>query len=408
MMVESYKKNQESGVASELIRDVWQVQILIHDDPNDETDGITKTPWLWESFALHPYTLMKWWKAVKEIGLPDGECICQKIETYTQGNEKEPDNKLETRCRWVPVKGEGEFLQTTMIVIPKKLASYDDDMGFMLLDGTTEGGSYQSAKRSGQHSQRPYKGSHQRSYQEHIFGLLKAYESHIQYETFYVVDRLEQAMSLPPGTIDHARRMAIACHDLGKLDQKWQQWARNWQAYVKRNDKSYEAPEESYFFAKTDYDDTKEQREAQRHIQPKRPHHACESVMLGRILIGDSLGVTKENAEKRAVLRATCAAIARHHTSQAEHYKQTKLNKHARTAVEEVLQKVRTTWSYDIEKLDLVLDKEEDFKNLKSPIITLPPSEKDPAPEEIFEFLLYCVIVRALRLADQRADIGQE
>src|SRR5207302_11269132 len=59
---QSLNKNDRS-VVSTLIRDVTQVQVIIHDDPNE---AITTEPWKWQSFALHPGSLAGRWQALQE------------------------------------------------------------------------------------------------------------------------------------------------------------------------------------------------------------------------------------------------------------------------------------------------------------------------------------------------------
>src|SRR5207302_265943 len=135
-----------------------------------------------------------------------------------------------------------------------------------------------------------------------------------------------------------------------------------WQQLVHSQPKSlYRLPDQNYFFAKTDFDYSSPQRELQKQVKNHRPHHACESVMLGMRLIAESLEVAT-NQERRPVLTAICGAIARHHTSDASHYGVTTLDATARTIAEEAIQSARldAAWSYDIAKLDLHISKEGD------------------------------------------------
>ncbi len=406
MIVESFKA-YNPGVTSELIRDVAQVQVLIYDDPKDPTNGITETPWLWQSFGIHPGSLAKWWKAINDTNVPDVEWVCKKIEIYEEDSQ-EPDNRPRTKCTWVDITNPSQILAATLVVVPRRLASYNDKIGFMLLDGQSVGGNYQSVKREVGHGQIAYKKSVQQNYQDHIFGLLAAYESHIQHEMGYIALHLEQAMHLPEGIIDHTMRLAIACHDLGKLGKQWQQWARSWQTYVmKMLEKTYQLPAKGFLFAKTEYDYSARQKEWQHLMLLKRPHHACESVKLGRELIGDSLGITKsEGKEKLPVLRAACTAIARHHTSQAREYSKIELAEGASSVVDEVLRQVSVhkTWSYDVSRLKARIDKDGDLSASVYHLLTEPDGEEEDW-NNILETLLYFVVVRALRLADQRAGL---
>src|SRR5450759_5067322 len=142
---------------------------------------------------------------------------------------------------------------------------------------------------------------------------------------------------LEEGTIDHAIQLAIATHDLGKLDAQWQRWARAWQRllYAKKQwSRPYQEQDPSFFFAKTDYDyRSNEQREWQKELSIKRPKHACESVMAGRRLILHSLVVDSIASPNYAVARAVCSAVAHHHTPTAHDYGTTNISKGAKAAV---------------------------------------------------------------------------
>lgn len=215
-------------------------------------------------------------------------------------------------------------------------------------------------------------------------------------------------MALPGGIVDQAVRLAIACHDLGKLDRRWQSWAQAWQTLLweQQGRPPYQLPTSSFCFAKTDNNYSRQQRELQRKVNPKRPHHACESVAVGRKLIGASLGITTTSGKEYIpVLRAICGAIARHHTSQASEYGTAILNENALKAAEEALQVTHQgkEWNYQVSLLDSSISKGDDLapSTASKPKLTRPEWESGRSGE--LETWLYFVIVRALRLSDQRA-----
>ncbi|HEY6285188.1 MAG TPA: HD domain-containing protein [Ktedonobacteraceae bacterium] len=218
---------------------------------------------------------------------------------------------------------------------------------------------------------------------------------------------MEKEMGLSNGIIDQAIRLAIACHDLGKLNQTWQQWALSWQILVREKQKRdpYQLPDQTYCFAKTDYNYSRQQRQWQKEVQPKRPTHACESVAIARNLIGTSLGITKTGGKERLpLLRAACGAIARHHTSQASKHGTAILNERTRKAAEEALKAAHqgAEWTFDPSQLVTHIHKENDLmpSNAGNTKLTLPSFGQR---QEELETWLYFVIVRALRLSDQRA-----
>lgn len=411
---ESWNTNDRS-VSSALIRDVAQVQILIHDQPGEQ---IKETPWLWESFGMHPHSLgsAKRWAALQERG-KDLEWVCQEAlpvpekELGSDGMDG-VDQRRPVPYHWQLVTTPATFAKTLFVVFPSHLARYDDTLGFVLLDGQldVEANGYQSKKLDKRRSGSEMMGSQRTSYQGHITGLVGAYNAGIAEDLHFLVRQVEQAMELKPGTVDQAIRLAIACHDLGKLDQQWQAWAFAWQTLVyKEQGRNYEftLPYPAYCFAKTDNRYTAQYRQLQEKVTPKRPHHACESVAIGRKLLRDSLGVVEgAQRENEPVVRAVCGAIARHHTSQAHEYKPVTLSSHALEAAGEALRIAHQgqSWSYDAGLLRPQVAKGGDLapETASSPLLTRPTL--DDGQEGKLEALLYFLIVRALRLSDQRAD----
>jgi CRISPR-associated endonuclease/helicase Cas3 len=409
---ESFNTNHR-GTPSTLIRDVSQVQILIHDDPGT---AIQETPWRWQSFSMHPDSLVnsRRWRALQEqAARSDVGWICKEAKPVLEEQENPDgadgtDNRQKTRYIWDVVTNPESIRQALIIALPPQLARYDDQLGFVLLDGQLglEPNDYQSSLLPALTPDYEKGGSEQTSYQKHIAGLVHAYNTGIKNEIAYIAHKLEQEMGLSNSIVDQAVRLAIACHDLGKLNQTWQQWALSWQKLVREKLRRgpYQLPDQSYCFAKTDYNYSREQRQWQKEVQPKRSTHACESVAIARNLIGTSLGITKtEGKDRLPVLRAVCGAIARHHTSQASKHGTAILNERARKAAEEALKVAHqgAAWTYNLSLLVMHIPQENDLvpSNSQNPKLTLPAYGR----QDELETWLYFIIVRALRLADQRA-----
>lgn len=409
---ESFNTNQR-GVASTLIRDVSQVQILIHDKPEE---AIKEDPWRWQSFSMHPTALTsaKRWEALQELAHKWRlDWVCKEAQPIVEATAEDADsvdNRQKTSYMWQPVTNREVIPQALVIALPCQLARYDAELGFILLDGTLElkPNGYQSAPLQVQSHDYESMGSRQTSYQDHIDGLVQAYNAGIKEQLDYVSRKLEQEMGLPSGMIDHAIRIAVACHDLGKLNQQWQEWALAWQKllYEQQKRPAYALPNPSFCFAKTDNNYSPWQNQLQSQVTPKRPHHACESAAIGRGLIGASLGISRTGGEEyKPVLQAICGAIARHHTSQASAYGPVVLDECARRAAEKALKIAHqdAVWSYDASRLAMQIPKGGDLapETALTPKLTRPELTNGRIGE--LETLLYFVIVRALRLADQRA-----
>ncbi len=300
-----------------------------------------------------------------------------------------------------------------MIALPSQLATYHPDLGFLLLDETVTLPStgYQSTPTT-PHSRRR-RGSYEiqeQSYQTHIQGLVNAYNHSIRQSIEYPARRLETLLNLPAGSIDQAIRLAIACHDLGKLGEGWQQWALEWQRLLYAHQPgwpTYQRRGDAYFFAKTDYDGSSQQRQLQRGMTLSRPRHACESVAIGANLIASSLKASVHTNHADLLLYATLGAIARHHAPLAHTYESVRLQDGAISAVQEALEIARQglPWRYDLSLLNMSIAEGDDLAPAtEGALITIARQGR----QNELETWLYFLLVRALRLADQRADRFRE
>jgi CRISPR-associated endonuclease Cas3-HD len=109
---------------------------------------------------------------------------------------------------------------------------------------------------------------------------------------------------------DQVRQILLACgllHDVGKLQQRWQDWA---QTYQKDRDPTWTATEP---LAHTDYDSSKPaDRDRSNRIQPKRGGHAVASAWYGQLLLARLLKEVPR--ETLPVVASACAvAVTAHH-----------------------------------------------------------------------------------------------
>lgn len=135
---ENFNTNHR-GISSTLIRDVSQVQILIHDDPGTT---IEETPRRWQSFSMHPGSLVnsKRWKALLERAALKGvDWICKEAKPVVEEQENSDgtdgiDNRQKTRYIWDIVTNPEALRQALIISLTSQLARYDNQVGFVLLD----------------------------------------------------------------------------------------------------------------------------------------------------------------------------------------------------------------------------------------------------------------------------------
>ncbi|MBK7178893.1 MAG: hypothetical protein IPH82_17230 [Chloroflexi bacterium] len=91
---------------------------------------------------------------------------------------------------------------------------------------------------------------------------------------------------------------------MGKLNNQWQQWVRNWQ---KQTGQVYE---KDGVYAHWDGDGSETHRTLERKLKRQRPHHAIEGAIASIPLLE---AVIPESCEP--LLRAAFTAVARHHTT---------------------------------------------------------------------------------------------
>lgn len=385
-----------SGIVTSLIRDVQQTTLVIHDDPKS---AITERPWEWQAFSLHPGTLESRWEVLQAVATAnqqwgeEGYVAWQaKIDPTIAQEENE---RRPTRYTWEPLTNSAQIRSALILALSPAIATYDPQLGLVLRDGRLDlewpHAPFRSERVANRKRQREHYTYTQESYAEHIEGLFNAYrESRLLQEVAYIAQQLERALSLRPGSVDQAIRLAIACHDIGKLGIGWQRWAQGWQALLVETYPQHAAVYQphKYPFAHTDHEGHIH-RELERSFKTPRPNHACESAFLAAPLIEASLGDER-------LARATVAAIARHHSPKSQSYERIQLIPNARMYVQEMLDRVAfgQSWAYDIELLDEVID---DADTLSADEMTLPRRDIEA------EMWLYFVIVRVLRLADGRS-----
>ncbi len=395
----------DSGNTSSLIRDVTQVQIIIHNDPNE---AIQIKPFIWQSFGMHPGSLMGAWDDLQKRG---SECsldwVMRQAIAISSEESSEDDSTRVASYTWDVVTKPQQINGALRIALPTALAAYDDKIGFrLLLDGPIPSDAWQSKqlpeKWRSKHEEETGKIG---SYVEHISGLMRAYHSsNVKTEMKWIAHRLETELELPAGTLDFAICLAIGCHDIGKLSKKWQEWARYWQNTLAVFDNPGRGDclnqPEYRWLAKTDRLTWKEERDLQKQYPQKpRPHHACEGAIASWPVILQAMSNRKiptKNQQAWYLATSIMSAIARHHTPLADTYQEVAWDPAAREVIAEAFAACKLE-DVDIAKIDLLAKKNG----------TLDPERQLFRPninESIPATWLAFTIVRALRLCDQRAE----
>ena len=269
-----------------------------------------------------------------------------------------------------------------MFVVHPRLVTYDTEIGFRLEAGQEP--CVLSVPDDEATPEREFsKGYYRETYTEHIEHLLNAYNSGLAAELSYAASQLEQKLGAHKGAIDHAIRLCIALHDVGKLTVEWQNWAHKWQQEVGH------PVDENYMAAHTDYNrGNSVVREKEKQFPVKRPPHAVESTRAVAPLLLATFGEDQE-----ILLKASLTAIARHHTPKADQYQTYKLHPAFQTSIETTLQIIGDAGQVAQTHLEKIC-RQDQPRSLTGMFVS---------PSKTSSLLTYFLIVRALRLADQEA-----
>jgi CRISPR-associated endonuclease/helicase Cas3 len=367
---------QEIGLARELIRQDDSVTVLVHPNPT-----AIENPYDLEGFSLFFGTLHGQFEEWQDAGLPNEEI--RWLLKYPQEKDGGEGDDRPVRYEWIPVRDRQELKRSVVQVVNPVLVEYDSDIGFRFAPGRGFQSPFQRIQVAGTvgEQQRRYR---RESYQEHIQKMLTVYQGRLSRETTYAATRLERQLGLPSGSLEWEIRLAIALHDVGKMDRRWQDWAHDWQ-------KRIGAPvEEDCILAHTDYNpDDPSHRAIEAEMHDRRQPHAVEGAVAVYRVLHQLLGAPAQDDPQFKLMKTVFSAIARHHSPTADSYKAFALHRAAGTTLAQVLAGLVASGQAD---KALVTSKR------PQPIagFLVQPDARD-------ELLAYFLIVRALRLADQRA-----
>lgn len=204
---------------------------------------------------------------------------------------------------------------------------------------------------------------------------------------------------------------AILTHDLGKLQDSWQKAMRGWQAIA--HERFGGRDPKTYLLAHTDYnpEDAKQKQALKAYEkQHRRPNHALESAFLAWELLDQSLAPLLEaqfqanDDQINALMGVVLLAIGRHHSAWAEGWgtndvakiRQIVLHPRAATAIEQSWRNLARFLPETFQPKPVTL------LQATYPVEEMNLSSYFTPSEEAYQHL-YLLVVRALRLCDQRS-----
>lgn len=391
----------ERAMASDLIRQVISQSVILHPDPNQLSNWREVSRC--EMVSLFPGKLNAVLVAQNdEWGETEGWAVMVPSEYQTE---------LGARLTWRPCNDPRQLDLCPLVVVNPERIHYSPEEGlrpdrlekspnlhlFPRLKEATDGGDRQDWWYTFE------------TYREHIERVMAALEREAP-EVLRACAKVDRRFGLPPGTLAHAIRVAIASHDIGKLSTGWQNWTRRWQTlqmqtypellWQGREGNHKVTPQaKGVFCAHTDYHPHLDK--ARSEVQPKRPGHSGESAtVIEKTYYNTLLDQVGDDELGAQVFSGICGAIIRHHGA----YNTGKTD----------------VWKLDTGSSAEILSVFEDLTGDTLDADALKQLEKDgvpkseptkdglPNPERILDWLTYSLVSRALRLADSKSFVRHE
>ncbi|GIV79353.1 CRISPR-associated helicase Cas3' [Litorilinea aerophila] len=365
-----------------LIRRIDSITVLAA--PQPEAVG---NPFTAQGFSLHRGSVYRIWRELEEysqmVELGEFEDFPWLMAYPQPVDNPEEDIAQEERFAWRKIRDRDLLNASSVVVINSAFCAYDAEVGFRIVPPGTASpwasppGEFRHGRRGGEYLYTL------ESYQQHIQRMLQIYQRpfnnqqpSLRESYAYIQQRLGKSGALAPDSLDRAIRLAITCHDLGKLDKGWQRWVRLYQEAIGK------PIQDAHFMAvHTDWNPADPAcREAKQLAdrRQKRPRHAGESAVAAARIVVEQCG-------QPSLTRAALTAIARHHSPTTADYTPYELHPGAQPALLQALEQA----------------------GLSQP--TKPLTTKGPGgpldriliqPEQFEQLLLYFYIVRVLRLCD--------
>jgi CRISPR-associated endonuclease/helicase Cas3 len=349
--------------------------ILVHSEP-EKLDH----PFRYRGFSLFIGSLLGKFEQLQEWQKEKGLDWVFKYPVE-KPDTREEDARTVVEYNWQPAWTEEHFTCSPLLVVHPAFVEYDAEMGFRFSahGDPTRNDLNEPAPRSKREREYTYQ---LEDYPRHIRAMTRVFESKWRDRLQFAAARLEQAQGWQSGSIERAARMAIACHDLGKLDVRWQKWARKYQEAI-----GEPIADPNLMIVHT-HSKTESHRQIEKTIQLKRPHHAGEGAIAVAKIANTFFSDTPDARE--ALRKITLSAVARHHSAQTNSFDEKYLLENAaREALFAALQNAGVAVSRGTMN-DLLLRAPQTL--LEKQILS-----GDDAREW---WLAYFLIIRALRMSD--------
>lgn len=355
----------------ETIRDIQNVDLVLVNLENMADREIV--PWQYETISVYKWSFIGWAKKMIDNRLSEDDWIFAKAESCgnSQFNfEWEDDNKM--ILKRLDVDEIKNYYD--VIFVDSRYFDYSADCGFMVRQNSNQTVSplkNQEQRSTGVFSYR------KDSFYEHNKGLINCFDTEFTLDLKYTFKELSSFWGVRFDW-DYLIKMVLCFHDYGKLNKSWQKRMLDYQR-KKLND-------ENYFevLAHTDYDGEQDLELGKECRINKKPPHAGIGAMHLYDIVYDNYH------ENDCLARAMSSAILKHHSVDSSSFCTFEIKK----SVLKDLNRLLAELGFEKEPLEDVRESGENLDDCEC--IT------------IKERLLYFIMVRILRLCDQKATENLE
>ena len=350
----------------ETIRDIQSIELVLIDLENCTDSKIV--PWQYETISVYKWSFIGWVEKLNENRLSEDDWIFAKAES--NGNSQfdfvwEDENKL--ILKRLDVDEIKNYYD--VVFVDNRYFDYSADCGFMVRLNTNKNVSPLKNKDYCSTEAFSYKKD---TFYEHNKGLINCFEKEFRSKYEFTFKELSRLWG---DGFDWEKliKMVLCYHDYGKLNNNWQKPMLDYQRKKLNDENYYEV------LAHTDYDGSSDVALGKECRINKKPPHAGIGAMHIYDIIFDNYN---ENEE---LTRAMSSAILKHHSTDSSSFCSFEIRK---TVIKD-LNRLLSELGFEKEP---IADVKESGDNLY-----------DCECANARERLLYFIMVRILRLCDQKA-----
>ncbi len=367
------QRDHESAYVRRLIRSVDSVNLVIHSDP-----AILELGTRPETFSIPRSVLQQFLARLDLDGDDAGKVRWPDFPADSEAYGQSPE--------WKPLLRPADATRHLLLAVHPSLISYDPDTGLRLLPSRV--GEYQSRSNPTHEDTRLERYSYEvEMYSEHARRVLQE-TNRILRRHCQAVRRVAHGLGLSHDDVVRLAQVAAVTHDLGKLSSGVQDAMWRWMVDV-------HGERRGGLLAHTTFDARDPRQVAlARERRFRKPPHAVEGAIAATPALVEAVRrLAPPQDVGRDVVLALFSTIARHHSPSA------------RTARPFTLAAGASQEAADsLDDLELAVDLVDRPSELQ--LQTLQELFVDPANAAVYP--LYLLLVRLLRIADQRATARKE